>query len=385
MGNTRIPLRFFAFFVGLTGLAHVWVGWQLLPPLAYSLPSLIAGMVILAVSWLSMPGFFLSRHLHSRLLAHTLYGLGSICMGLFSVLLPWVLLREIVLAILAPWVNERLFSLYAYWTALGSLVLMLGLFILGFVNAWRMPRITFVDILLSSLPESWKELRIAQISDLHIGPLIRERRIAHIVAQTNRLKPDLIALTGDMVDGSVTELATATASLSALRAPLGVFYVTGNHEYFSNAEQWLEVFRRQGFRVLQNTHESRVWLDSTLVIAGVNDPLAERFQDPSGGPDPHFALQGAPADATLRILLAHRPETAFSAVDAGFDIQLSGHTHGGQFWPWTWVVGRAEPFATGFHQLGKLWVITSRGTGFWGPPLRLGSPAEIVLVRIRRP
>ncbi|MCG8492290.1 MAG: metallophosphoesterase, partial [Sneathiellales bacterium] len=201
-----------------------------------------------------------------------------------------------------------------------------------------------------------------------------------IVKRVNALHPDLIAITGDVVDGSVDQLSKDTAPLGTLEARHGVYLVTGNHEYYSGAEAWIDEFRRIGLTVLMNEHETLRHNGADLVVAGITDYSAAKII-PAHKSDPVAALDGSPEDAP-KILLAHQPRSATAAEQAGFDLQLSGHTHGGQFWPWNHFVRFQQPFTAGLRRLGNLWVYTSRGTGYWGPPKRFGAPSEITLIKL---
>jgi len=183
-----------------------------------------------------------------------------------------------------------------------------------------------------------------------------------------------------VVDGVVERLAPHTAPLADLISRHGTYFVTGNHEYYSGAEQWVAEFERLGMRVLANSHVVLERDGAPLVIAGVNDFSAHVF-NPAWRSDPQAALAGSPAGAP-KILLAHQPRSASAAAAAGFDLQLSGHTHGGQFWPWNYFVRLQQPYTAGLHRLDKLWIYTSRGTGYWGPPKRFGAPSEITRLRL---
>jgi hypothetical protein len=239
-----------------------------------------------------------------------------------------------------------------------------------------------VDVPLAGLAPALEGFRIVQITDIHVGPTIKQEYLQAIVDRVNALQPDVVAITGDLVDGSVAELADHVAPLARLRARHGVFFVTGNHEYYSGVHGWVRELQRLGIRVLHNEHVVLQHADASLVLAGVPDYTGHHF-DPAHRSDPAAALQGAPADVP-RILLAHQPRTAHAAADAGFDLQLSGHTHGGQFLPWTLLVPLQQPYTAGLHQLGRLWIYVSRGTGYWGPPKRLGAPSEIAELRLSR-
>jgi predicted MPP superfamily phosphohydrolase len=239
-----------------------------------------------------------------------------------------------------------------------------------------------VRIPLRGLPPALEGLRIVQISDIHVGPTIKHGYLEAIVERVNALQPDVIAVTGDLVDGSVAELAAHVAPLARLRARHGVFFVTGNHEYYSGVHGWVDELTRLGLRVLHNEHVVLQHDGAALVLAGVTDFSGHHF-DPAHRSDPVAALRGAPPDA-VRVLLAHQPRSAAAAAEAGFDLQISGHTHGGQFLPWTFFVPFQQPYTAGLHQLGRLSVYVSRGTGYWGPPKRLGAPSEIGELRLAR-
>jgi len=252
----------------------------------------------------------------------------------------------------------------------------------GAVAACRMTRTVEVEVAVAGLHPDLEGLRIAQISDLHIGSGIRGRHIRLVVEAANALGPDLVAFTGDLADGLPRHLAAEAAPLAELRAPLGRYFITGNHEYYSDAEGWLAVASGLGFRTLVNEHEVLARGDARLVVAGVPDPQGAGFL-PHHRPRPDLALAGAPA-ADFRLLLAHRPSQAPAAAAAGFHLMLCGHTHGGQYHPFTWIADKANLYLHGLHRHAeRLWVYVSRGTGTWGPPMRVGAPTEITLLTLR--
>ena len=191
---------------------------------------------------------------------------------------------------------------------------------------------------------------IAQISDLHVGPTIKRAYVEAVVDAVNALDVDMIAVTGDVVDGSVKQLAPHTEPLSRLASRHGSFFVTGNHEYYSGASAWIAEMRRLGLRVLVNEHVVLKHDGAAVVVAGVTDYSTRRF-DSAHRSDPVAALAGAPRAAAVKLLLAHQPRSAFEAAPAGFDLQLSGHTHGGQFFPWNFFVRLQQPFTAGLHRL----------------------------------
>jgi predicted MPP superfamily phosphohydrolase len=200
----------------------------------------------------------------------------------------------------------------------------------------------------------------------------------------NELQPDLVALTGDLVDGPVARLGPHIAPLAGLRAPGGVFFITGNHEYYSGADEWNEHFRSLGWRVLLNEHAIVPVRGARLLVGGVVDPAARLTRGAMNVPRPDLAA-GKGEPAALRILLAHNPKLAPQGEAAGFDLQLSGHTHAGQFFPWTLAVRLIHaPHAAGLSREGRMWVYVSAGTGSWGPPVRLGTAPELTLIRLTR-
>ncbi len=240
-------------------------------------------------------------------------------------------------------------------------------------------RVKNVEISLAKLPKALDGFRIVQITDVHIGPTIGKEFIELMVAETNALEPDLVAITGDLVDGSVEHLSEHTAPLARLKARHGTFFVTGNHEYYSGVESWVTELTRLGVQVLRNAHVSVGEGEDSFDLAGVNDFRAGRYGD---GPDLKRALQGRNPAREL-VLLAHQPRAVLEAQGHDVGLQLSGHTHGGQFWPWNWVVHLIQPVVAGLAHFGRTAIYVSTGTGYWGPPMRLGTEAEITVVALR--
>ena len=306
-------------------------------------------------------------------------------MGFFSSLLVFTLLRDVALAsaltVDALWHGALSLDRWRVDTAVGVVALAVLSTAVGFFNARRRARVVSIDVPIDDLPAELDGLTIVQISDVHVGPTIKARYVDAIVDAVNRLEPDLIAVTGDIVDGSVAQLADHTQPLARLTARYGAFLVTGNHEYYSGAAQWIAEFERLGLRVLLNEHVVLEHNGARFIVAGVTDYSADRF-DTAHRSDPAAALADAPGDVRIKLLLAHQPRTALAAAQAGYTLQLSGHTHGGQFFPWNFFVRLQQPFTAGLAQLDALWVYTSRGTGYWGPPKRLGAPSEITRLRL---
>lgn len=369
-------------------LLHGYLAWRLLPDLpAAWMAGLLGGWLL--VSCLVIPLGLLHWRVASPRWSRAWAWLGFAALGLFASLLSLTLLRDLFaslwqaalvlgLPLSSPW-PWRAGS--AWGVPVGALLLAGW----GVYQARRTPAVREVGIAIAGLPSALQGLRIVQLSDVHVGPTIRRGFVQRLVAQVNALEADLVAITGDLVDGSVGELRTHVQPLAALRSRHGTFFVTGNHEYYVGVQPWLTELRRLGVRVLLNEHEvlqiQRHGHAGRLVLAGVNDWSAHHFE-PTHRSDPHAALRGAPQQADLKVLLAHQPRSAGAAAQAGFDVQLSGHTHGGQIWPWSYLVYLQQPYRAGLRRQGRLWVYTSRGSGYWGPPMRLGAPSEVSLITL---
>jgi len=380
------PMRHFIVRLLAVGmLLHAYVAFRLLPDLPGRALWGWLGLAALAASWVLIARAFLRQRSRTGRAADALSWAGFLALGAFSSLLVLTAARDaaLLLAWLArlaagagplpgPWLENSAAAVVA-GAALASLA--------GLYGARRRAPVRRVDVALAGLPAAFEGFTIAQVSDLHVGPTIKRGYAQAVVDAVNRLGADVVALTGDLVDGTVAGLAPHVEPLSRLRARHGVYAVTGNHEYYSGAAEWVAEFRRLGMQVLLNRHEVIRRGEAALVLAGVTDYGAEAF-DPRQRSDPAAALAGAPADAAVRILLAHQPRSARAAAPAGYHLQLSGHTHGGQFLPWNFLVRMQQPFTAGLHRLGGLQVYVSRGTGYWGPPKRLGAPSEITLLRL---
>ncbi len=247
----------------------------------------------------------------------------------------------------------------------------------GMVSALGPPQLKRIEIPLAKLPRGADQTRIALVSDIHLGPLRGYSHTRRIVDMINGLDADLVAIVGDLVDGSVADLGFAASPLRELRSRYGSFFVTGNHEYFSGFQEWVDEVASFGVRPLRN---ERVSLPFGLDLAGVNDQSGRSYGD---GPD--YAKALADRDPSLPvILLAHQPVQAHEAAARGVDLQLSGHTHGGQLVPFNLVVrATGQPVVSGLGRVDGMPVYVTNGAGFWGPPVRVGAPPDITLVQLR--
>jgi predicted MPP superfamily phosphohydrolase len=287
-----------------------------------------------------------------------------ICMGLISFLFLFTLLRDIALLFKQDVSRNAVFVLAV--VAVG----------LGFFKATFGIRIARVKVPVQGLPASLDGFRIAQLSDLHIGPTIGKKFVTRVVEKVNREKPDLIALTGDIGDGEVSSHLEDSGPLRRLTSRYGTYYVTGNHEYYWNAGAWMKRFQELGFHVLMNSGKDIVVGKEKILVAGVPDPMSRL------SPDPITPLKNSPF-SSVRILLSHRPEVVTKVEDWGYDLILAGHTHGGQFFPWTLVASFAHEFYLGLYKLRKGHLYVSAGTGSWGPLIRLGTTPEITILELR--
>ena len=379
----------------LTTLLHFYIGIRLLPALATLTGAWPVLLLLLVVSAATMPLPFIGLRSATKPVADSWRWVGLVSMGWFSSMFVLTLLRDLGLllggaaAALGGWAID--WPVATAWSAAGVPFIATATSLIGFVNARRTAGVRRVDVPIAGLPAALQGFTIAQLSDIHVGPTIRRGYIHRIVEAVNKLGADVVAVTGDLVDGSVPELRDHIAPLGGLRARHGTYVVTGNHEYYAGAPAWIAELRRIGLCVLLNEHvvlrqdaPGRNTGDSdALVLAGVTDYTAGHF-DAAQASDPEGALAGAPTGSTTRVLLAHQPRSAPAAAEAGYQLQLSGHTHGGQFFPWNLFVPLQQPFTAGLHRLKDMWVYVSRGTGYWGPPKRFGAPSEITLLRLVR-
>jgi len=253
----------------------------------------------------------------------------------------------------------------------------------GVYSIFKNPIIKKIKIKSNKLNGISKPIRITQFSDLHISSTIGKKYVTKVVELINSTNPDIIAFTGDLVDGSITELKEKCFPLKNLRSKLGTYFVTGNHEYYSGIKEWEPFIKDQlGFTILNNENETINFEDKyDITIAGVPDFRANRVYSKHIS-DPIKAISGAP-DNSLKILLAHQPKSVYDAAKAGFDIQLSGHTHGGQYIPLNYLVKLDQPYNVGLYNHNEnLQIYVNSGTGYWGPPLRIGTDSEISVIDI---
>lgn len=277
-----------------------------------------------------------------------------------------------------PGIDRRVFVARSAAAIAG--VASVGLVGFGSARALGPPDVLDVPVRLPKLDPGLNGFRIAMISDLHLGPLLGRSHTERIVRMINDTEPDLVAIVGDLIDGEVHELADAAEPLRDLRSVHGTFFATGNHEYYVNdTDAWIEELDRLGVQTLRNAHTVIRRGSAAFTLAGVTDIAGEMHSDP---PDFDRALAGAdPSRPT--VLLAHQPDLITEAAEHGVDLQLSGHTHGGQVWPFHFAVRAVQPTLAGLSTVGDTQLYVSRGAGFWGPPARIGAPPDISVLSLR--
>jgi predicted MPP superfamily phosphohydrolase len=271
--------------------------------------------------------------------------------------------------------ERRLFLARASASVVASLAAAVG--VIGAAAVARGFEIKRVRVGLAKLPAAASGYTIVQITDVHVGPTIGRDFVEAVVREANALAPDLVVITGDLVDGTVEQLRHLVEPLRDLRSRDGVFFVTGNHEYYSGADEWIAHLSTLGVRVLRN---ERVAIRDAFDLAGVDDASAHGIL-PHHGQDVGKALAARDPSRAV-VLLAHQPKAISAARTAGVDLQLSGHVHGGQIFPFNWLVRLEQPLVAGLYRIDETWVYVSQGTGYWGPPMRVGTRSELTCIEL---
>lgn len=377
----------------LWSVLHAYVAWRVLGPLGVrgAKRAFLIGLFVLGV--VGAPLVFGADMLLSPDAAYVYRWIAWSYIGAFSTLFGLMAARDLALLLWrgvarlrgqapaeAASPERRRFLLNASHGLIGSATVALTGY--GIREARKLPEVVEVEVPIKGLPRELDGYHIVQLSDMHIGETIDKDFILPIIETVTSLAPDLLALTGDLVDGSVDRLRNDVSPLAYLRARDGVLCVTGNHEYYSGADAWCAHYRELGMTVLNNQHLLIQRGAAKLLVAGVTD-IREGKKFEGHTSDPARSIAGAPKH-DVRILLAHQPRSAAEAQKHGFALQLSGHTHGGQFFPWNLLVGLVQPISKGLARIGGMWVYVNRGTCYWGPPVRSFVPAEITSLKLRR-
>jgi hypothetical protein len=365
---------FLAIVLSVWLVQHLYVGWRLWPLPVFA-PGLGRRVLIggLVAGFLSYP---LGRILYAagwHGAGRALEYAGAVWMGTLFLLFASLLFVDLITLggwVLRPWVGTL---------RTAALALSLVAAVIGLVSARLGPRVVRLEVPLAALPPAADGLTIAHLSDVHLGTILGPHFLDRLIERTHELEPDLVVITGDLVDGDAGVVEEMLPQLRELRAPKGVFAVLGNHEYYAGRDRSRALLRNAGFTVLDNSAEE---LLPGLYLAGVPDARGSAQTGPAEA-DLGAALAGVGEDAAV-VLLQHAPEAEQAAAAAGVDLMLNGHTHGGQLWPFHYLVQHAYPHYAGTYRVGEMTQIVSRGSGQWGPPMRFLAPSEIYLITLRR-
>ena len=383
---------FFIIAIGMLWIMHGYVAWRFIPALGFSSSqTILAYTAVFILSLLPILPIALRMSGNESKLIDRFSFVGYTSLGFFTLSFFIFVAKDLVLQLIAllghiidednPFDNSKR-DFIKKSISISMITLAGSATVYGFYSARKGPFIIKHDIYIKNLPEAYENFSIAQISDLHVGPTIKRPYVEDVLEKISHLNPDFIAVTGDLVDGSVKYLRSDLQPLKDMIAPYGTFFVTGNHEYYSGVDQWLDETDRLGMKNLINTNEIISKSGDEIAIAGITDLNAHQI-NLSHRSDPELALASLPKDI-IKIVLAHQPNSIHAVHKVGADLQLSGHTHGGQFWPFTYPVKLASTYIAGYYDHFGTQIYVNRGTGYWGPPLRIGVPAEITLIRLKK-
>lgn len=389
----------------VTGCIYGFFGFRIIMPLPLGAKWKAGMWVMLALCFAALILVMIARHsLPGHLVTPPLFWVAYTCFGFITLIVPGILLKDTCIGIYA--LGRKLVSLVRipnkdtgelqaelnasrrnFLTNAGNAALLGTTLILtgyGISRATREPDVVTKDVPIKDLPDPFNGFTILQISDLHISMTLKDKYVQKVVDRAGREQADMIVFTGDLADGREKDMGKDAMSLSDLHAPFGKYFVTGNHDYYSGVFPWLNRIERLGFTLLINEHRIIEKESARIVLAGITDHRAGRIV-PHHASDPEKALDGAPLSVP-RIMLAHQPKSIFKAAPLGVDLMICGHTHGGQYVPWNFMVPLDQPYVHGLHRHIATQIYVSRGTGYWGPPLRVGAPPEITVLRlVKRP
>ncbi|MEX2116655.1 MAG: metallophosphoesterase [Bacteroidota bacterium] len=396
-------LIFFLVVVSILAIGYGYIGWRLIA--SSNLTGTwnhIAWIALIALFAIPPTAVLLQINRVENTFTDLLAWVSYISMGFISMVFTLLVFRDIVLltssgiqklllaakeffqsaplAALDPDPSRREFLLQASNVAVVAAGGILTGY--GFYEARRKPAVIEITVPIRNLPADLEGFRILQVTDIHAGLTVKRPFVEMVAEQMEGINADLIAMTGDLVDGTVRHLREHVEPFKHLSAPNGQFFITGNHEYYSGVEPWIEEVDRMGFTVLLNEHRVIKRGNASILLSGITDYGAGDF-DRHRPSDPAASVEGAPP-TDVRILLAHQPRSIYAAQPFKFDLQISGHTHGGQFFPWNFLAAVGQPYISGLHKHGDTWVYVSRGTGYWGPPVRLASRSELTVLTLTR-
>lgn len=372
--------RFQLIILAVASILYSYLGLRLTSGEGWASNAVWLGLSLCFLFVLLLPFYFWSRRRH-EMAGHQkiLMKLTQIAMAYLNFLIPLVLVRDFV-SVIVHFVFQV--DVTAWFSPLVNLIFLAFPLLLkawGMLTIARGPQVIQEELQDSRLPKEFEGFRILQISDLHISSSLKPGFVEKVLRKAEAAKPDLIVLTGDIVDGSASQFRDEIAKLSQLKAPSGVMFVPGNHEYYWNFPLIREELEKTGMQILINEARSIRRGEQELWIAGVPDPASRSF----GEEPPRFdKLMRGIRERQYRVLLSHQPILADAAAEAGFHLQFSGHTHGGQFFPWNVLIGFFQKYAKGFYKIGGLHLYVNQGTGYWGPALRVGTFCEMTEVTL---
>ncbi|WCL51305.1 metallophosphoesterase [Leptospira sp. GIMC2001] len=402
---------FLSVFTSLIAAGYFYIGRSLIQSLQLDSTSSFCLWLLIAFLVFSIPiSYYASHSVNHARIQSALSFVAFLSLGFFTILLTMIVVMDLVFSIwkllnfipliAAIDLNSQFSKIFGdlvrvvglNWNTndpfLGQLVLTLFfLFVTAILTIWGMfqatTRIKTVNVEVSATQhhKDLKGFKIVQISDVHIGPTIKRPFLQHVVNRINNMNPDIVVITGDLVDGPASQFKDHLLPLADLKSKYGTFFVTGNHEYYSGVLTWIQIIKNLGISVLLNENTIINHNSAKIALGGVTDLKAGSIL-PQHATNPHASIQGG-EDADYKILLAHQPNSILEASKVGYDLQLSGHTHGGQYFPGNLIIYLVQKFVAGLHVYNKTTLYVSRGTGYWGPPLRIGAPSEITSIVLK--
>ena len=382
------------FIVALTVflLMHGYVGWRIIPTFNLSpISSFVAYAITFFLGFLPLLPIILRINGYESKLIDKISLIGYTSLGFFTLSFTFLLAKDILFQLVSfinnifndqQIVDESKRDFIKKSVSIGIIGLTGSATAYGFYKARKGPHVIKENIFLKNLPSEFENYKIAQISDLHVGPTIKRPYVEKVFDTIANVNPDMLAVTGDLVDGSVENLRSDLEPFKDMIARDGTFFVTGNHEYYSGVDRWLDETDRLGMTNLINSKTIIERQGSEICIAGITDFRAHQIKK-SHRSNPKSALNNVRKNVP-KIVLAHQPNSIFSVHDAGADLQLSGHTHGGQFVPFNFPTKLANAYLSGLYDHEGTQIYVNRGTGYWGPPLRLGIPSEVTEITLKK-
>ena len=377
-------MKFFIVFSLILFILYLYTGWRFINPNSYSnLSNISLWFLLLLMYLLPITTFFLRINRIEGQYSDYFTWVSYISLGVFSILF-FIFLGIDFFSFISKFLplknnfdpDRKAFlglSIKTILSGFGGVISIYGIF-----NGLRIPEIITQKIKFSNLPDDLKNFKIAHITDLHVGSQIKAEMINQVVDKINSFKPDIVVFTGDAADGSVENYGKEMDPLKNIKSKYGKYFVTGNHEYYSDLKGWLNKIQNIGFKILINESKQLKINNSTLLITGIPDRTAKYYLK-SHKTNMEKAIKGY-ENSNFKLLLAHQPKDIDHAEKFGYDLQLSGHTHGGQYIPFSFLVRLANPFLKGLHQKNKTKIYINQGTGFWGPSIRIGTVPEITKI-----